>query len=298
MLNTHIPMNQITPINLIYMNDLKDKSLDFVVKYYEQGKIDTKRALRSVKERAGMPVARTVKMHRWAAVAASLLVLVAVGIAYFGLRGEQEMLLAAGDSAQTFILTDQTRVTLSPHSTLTYKKSAPRAVALSGDAYFEVTHDQQHPFTVSNELSRVKVLGTKFMVTSQMGASHHLKRTTDVYVAEGMVGFSPKSGESQGLVLTRGMKARLTEGENTPKLVEAGSVNQTAWATGMFHFDNAPIDSVLSDLSQFYSLQLSCSNVSKRLSGDFKADSSRSNLLEIISIIEQTLDVNIRINNE
>ena len=266
--------------------DMKDKGLEFVLRYYEQGKIDTKRALCKVKARTGLPVARTVTMYRRVAIAASLLVLLAVGATYFYMSSERETLLAAGDSTQTFILSDQTRVTLSPHSTLAYKKASPRSVTLHGNAFFEVTHDEQHPFTVTNELSLVRVLGTRFMVSSQ----------TDVYVVEGKVGFSSKDNEAERLVLTRGMKARLEEGEQKPRLVAAGSVNQTAWATGVFHFYNTPIDSVLHDLSLFYAVPLHCDNAAKRLSGDFTAESSRQNLNEIISLIEHTLGVDITIN--
>ena len=276
--------------------DMKDKGLEFVLRYYEQGKIDTKRALCKVKARTGLPVARTVTMYRRVAIAASLLVLLAVGATYFYMSSERETLLAAGDSTQTFILSDQTRVTLSPHSTLAYKKASPRSVTLHGNAFFEVTHDEQHPFTVTNELSLVRVLGTRFMVSSQTVASQRGRHSTDVYVVEGKVGFSSKDNEAERLVLTRGMKARLEEGEQKPRLVAAGSVNQTAWATGVFHFYNTPIDSVLHDLSLFYAVPLHCDNAAKRLSGDFTAESSRQNLNEIISLIEHTLGVDITIN--
>jgi transmembrane sensor len=169
----------------------------------------------------------------------------------------------------------------------------PRKVRLHGVAYFEVTHDERHPFSVTNEISQVLVLGTKFLVSSRQESQGML--TTDVYVTEGKVGFSPKDDHAQQLVLTRGMKARLTANDDMPRLITAGSINQTAWATGIFHFDNTPLESVLRDLSEYYSVQLYCDNMSKRLSGDFHADPSSTNLQEIIHVIEQTLDVTIQI---
>ena len=268
-----------------------DKDLRFVLKHYRHGAFDTRQALHNVKQRTGIhPVRTTAMRYRWIAVAASLLLLVALGTTYIY---NKETLLAAGDVTQTFLLPDQTHVTLSPHSTLAYKNRVPRQVTLHGDGYFEVTRDEQHPFSVTNEISQVLVLGTKFMVSSRQKSQGML--TTDVYVTEGKVGFSPKEHISQQLVLTRGMKARLTGNNGLPQLIEAGSVNQTAWATGTFHFENTPLDSVIDDLSDFYKVRLQCTNSSKHLSGDFKADPSDSNLHEIIRIIEQTLDVKIHI---
>ena len=267
-----------------------DKDLRFVLKHYRHGAFDTRQALQNVKQRTGIHTVRTTTMrYRWIAVAASLLLLVALSTTYIY---NKETLLAAGDVTQTFLLPDQTHVTLSPHSTLAYKNRVPRQVTLHGDGYFEVTRNEEHPFTVTNEISQVRVLGTKFMVSTRNDSP---AITTEVYVTEGKVGFSAKDNHAQQLVLTRGMKARLTANDDMPRLITAGSINQTAWATGIFHFDNTPLESVLRDLSEYYAVQLYCENTSKRLSGDFHADPSSTNLQEIIHVIEQTLDVKIQI---
>lgn len=268
-----------------------DKDLRFVLRHYKHGALDTKQALRKVRERTGLPIIRPVmSRYRWIAAAAIFLLFIVVGSTYYN----KETLLAADDVTQTFMLPDQTHVTLSPHSTLAYRKWMPRKVKLHGDAYFEVTHEERHPFYVTNEISQVLVLGTKFMVSSKQEQTNGMI-TTDVYVTEGKVGFSPKEHQSQQVVLTRGMKARLIGGNGMPQLIEAGSVNQTAWATGTFHFSNTPLDSVLNDLSAHYCIHLYSDNTNKRLNGDFKAEMTESNLHEIIRIIEKTLDVKIHI---
>ena len=63
-----------------------NREQDFVLRYFQSGKLDTQRALRKVKARLAsfsseseeMPKAREVRLgrYRWLAVAASLLVLV------------------------------------------------------------------------------------------------------------------------------------------------------------------------------------------------------------------------------
>ena len=62
------------------MNNNDDKHLDFVLRHYREGTLDTNKALRSVKERGGSQQRRPV-LWRWAGVAASLLCLAAFATA-------------------------------------------------------------------------------------------------------------------------------------------------------------------------------------------------------------------------
>lgn len=264
--------------------NLKDKSLDFVVKYYKEGRLDTRSALKNVRRRAQLPSARMITMRQWIAIAASLLLLLCGG-AYLYKRSHQRILLVANEKAQLFVLSDSTHVTLSPHSTLFYYKGDDRTVTLDGSAYFEVHHDDQHPFTISNDMAQIRVLGTKFQVTGSMIP----EKTTEVFVTEGKVAFSAIGTGQQGMILTRGKKARLCQGEERPQLIAAGSINQVAWATRLFHFNNTPLAEVLADLEQFYQVELNAPDTHKRLSGDFETDS----LEEILALIEQVLEVKV-----
>lgn len=71
---------------------------------------------------------------------------------------------------KTFWLSDNTKIILNSSSILTIKKgfgSLERAVLLEGEALFDVTHnDHNIPFTVETSSFTIKVLGTKFNVTS------------------------------------------------------------------------------------------------------------------------------------
>lgn len=62
------------------MNNNDDKHLDFVLRHYRKGVLDTSKALRTVKERGGSQQRRPV-LWRWTGVAASLLCLVAFAVA-------------------------------------------------------------------------------------------------------------------------------------------------------------------------------------------------------------------------
>jgi len=69
----------------------------------------------------------------------------------------------------TIVLVDGTRVTLNSRSSLRYPTSftgKTREVYLSGEAFFDVHKDHEHPFIIHTEKMNIKVLGTAFNVKS------------------------------------------------------------------------------------------------------------------------------------
>lgn len=260
---------------------MNNKHLDFVMKYYRHGALDTQSAMRKVAMRTGTAIVRPIHWGRIAIAAAIAMIVASVGIVYYE-RNFAEVTLTAENGTQTFTLPDKTVVTLRHGSSLAYRKNNPREVELKGTAYFAGNHKGETPFVVENAISQVTVLGTKFVVESPRLAE------TSVYVAEGKVCFSAADCQ-QGLILTRGMKAILHNGEKQPQRIAAGSVNQTAWATGVFHFANTPLSQVLYDLGDYYKVKLTANDMDKRLTGDIRAAS----LDDVIDLIEQTLDVEI-----
>lgn len=261
---------------------MENKHLNFVLRYYRHGAFDTQGAMRKVMERTGTAVARPIGWGRLAIAAALIALLASVCVVYYE-RNFAKVVLMAENATRTFTLPDSTSVTLRKGSSVTYRKNNPRKVELVGTAYFSGNHKASgNPFTVKNTMSTVKVLGTKFVVESQQMVA------TSVYVAEGKVSFSAANQEL-GLILTRGMKAVLHNGEAHPRRIGAGSINQTAWATGVLHFADTPLSQVLSDLGDYYNVKLTASDIDKRLTGDIKA----SRLDDVVALIEQTLDVRI-----
>jgi len=69
----------------------------------------------------------------------------------------------------TIVLTDGTRITLNSKSSLRYPTNftgKTREVYLSGEAFFDVHKDHEHPFIIHTEKMNIKVLGTAFNVKS------------------------------------------------------------------------------------------------------------------------------------
>ena len=262
---------------------------DFVLRYFQSGKLNTQEALRKVKARAGVDT--TVRRMnfgrikgkanlRWLVVAASVAVLLVVGA--YTLLQPKTVELKAADQIAVYHLPDGTKVTLSPFSSLYYQENNCRKVEMKGCVYYQVKHDEQHPFDVMGERGHVRVLGTQFMVDERTDAP-------EVMVTSGMVMFSSHDA-TKGILLTKGKRAKLLQGADKPQLLADYDVNDVAWATHRLHFENAPLREVLDEISKLSGKQYVASDYSKRLTGDFSTDS----IPQVVSVISETLGVIIR----
>ena len=268
------------------MKEIEKKCLDFVLRHYRFGRFDTNKAIHRLEEKNTFVCTNTNYRPYWhSGIAATILLCVAFSFYFYNTGSKDDWTkLASGNSIETFLLPDSTAVTLSPRSTVSYRFSDfrnKRRINITGKVFFEVTKDKKHPFEVYGQLSRVTVLGTRFQVNES-------SQESNIYVLSGKVLFAAKE-QAEGVILTEGMEATLTHGELKPEVVTPGSVNQTAWATQTFIFDNTPISEVLSGLSDFYHVQLTTDDTGKNLNGEFATDS----LDEIIDLIENALQIKI-----
>ena len=264
----------------------KKRELDFVLHYYQEGRLDGRKAFRAWSRRVG--IGRTVLFRRVVRYAVAACLLLALGASVFVYQWWQEnrsVELVADARLQVCRLPDGTVVTLSPHATLSYNpgdfKTGKRAVVLKGTAYFEVTHNPQTPFSVTTQYARVKVLGTRFQVQES-------GRETRAWVRDGRVLFA-SSAHGGGVVLTRGMEAVLSHGSSVPRRVTP-SLNPEAWRTGSFVYNDAPLEKVLEELSRYYGVRLTASEPDRRLTATLPAD----DLERVVRMIETSLNIRIK----
>ena len=255
--------------------------MDFVLKHYQEGKFDTRKAIDRFNEAHGIVQKPRRRVLPW--VSGMVAAAAAVVLFVFLFRGnEQQMIeLIANNAVKEFALPDGTEVTLAPGSKLTYSEKSPRNTALEGKAYFEVARDEAVPFEITADGAFVRVLGTKFMVDA--GSS-----VKEVYVTEGKVLFA-KSSDAEGVILTKDMQATLSPDENVPVIAVEPDVNSIAWQRGSFIFDKTPLREVLETLSKHYKVSFATTDLDKQLSGEFYAE----DLDLIIGLIESALDVHI-----
>jgi transmembrane sensor len=259
---------------------VNEKIIDFVAHCYRHGAMNLNEAYRQTLAKAGIePQVRPIRRGLVGLVAASFALLVVAGTwLYFNNRSTT---LVADNTSHIVRLADGTRVTLAPHSTLSYHGNDCREVEVSGKVFLEVVHNARHPFTVTDNAYTIRDIGTKLMVDETA-------QGTTVLVTEGAVSFSANTSH-QAVVLRQNESARLAANGTAPKQLQL-SPNAATWATHIFHFNDTPLSEVLRDLSAYYHVRLTCEDGSdKHLTGDFHTDS----LDTILSIINETLEVKI-----
>lgn len=149
------------------------------------------------------------------------------------------------------MLPDNSKVWLNANSSLTYAAafSGPqREVTLSGEAYFEIAHDQQHPFIVKSDRSEVKVLGTHFNVSAYADDPVHA-----VTLCEGAVQLTV--GDHRAL-LKPGEQASFRQQEEKIGIRSIDVEDAIDWKNGYFHFDNAGIEQVMNKIRRWYNIQV------------------------------------------
>lgn len=122
------------------------------------------------KEKKAKRKSISIRWGRYATVAAAFLTgLVFAGGIAWGLLSNKlsdyEVITAAGQRAQT-VLPDGSKVWLNASSKIVYHNSlwsSDRQIDLSGEAYFEVSHDKHAPFIVNSKQIKTCVLVRNLM---------------------------------------------------------------------------------------------------------------------------------------
>ncbi|WP_109097567.1 FecR family protein [Aquimarina sp. AU58] len=156
------------------------------------------------------------------------------------------------------ILSDGTHVFLNSGSSIKYPikfiPGNPRKVFLEGEAFFDVTKDEKHPFLIEAQSLDVKVLGTKFNVTTYPGDSE-----TEVVLVEGSVSLSSSENKSDGeqdVILKPGFKGTFDNVEQTISTQNVNTSIYTSWVEGIIVFRNVPFEDIIKKLERQYNVTI------------------------------------------
>ena len=160
-----------------------------------------------------------------------------------------ELIIPKGGEYQV-VLADGTKVWLNSASRLIYPQSfmgKERRVVLSGEAFFDVTHDAERPFVVETSRMNVKVLGTRFNVND-----YDDNEEVSTTLVNGSVEII--SGDQQAFRLVPGEQAYGKENE-----LEKREVNvrlYTSWIDGKFLFNNTELEEIAKQISRWYDVEI------------------------------------------
>lgn len=160
-------------------------------------------------------------------------------------------------------LPDGSKVWLNAASTITYPTAFPgneRKITIDGEAYLEVAHDATKPFKVQANGIEVEVLGTHFNVHAYN--DEPVIRTT---LVQGKVKVVKSGSVGKPVILQPGEQAVLNpvshrlndEGERALTIDHSPDIEEVlAWKNGLFHFNNADIESVMKQVERWYDVDV------------------------------------------
>lgn len=191
-------------------------------------------------------------------------------------------------------LSDGTKVSLNSATTLRYPgrfTEETRCVKLEGEGYFEVAHDEAHPFIVNTEKINVKVLGTIFNLKA------YPFEQIEVTLAKGKVEVESSDhrnkitmrpnerilySEVQGMVLQQGL--------NTDLL--------SAWTKGEAAYINKPLADICADLERRYNVQIKIENADLAKVVFTCHLKENTTIEQVMNLLKGTHKLNYRIRNK
>ena len=177
------------------------------------------------------------------------------------------------------VLSDGTKVWLNAGTKLRYPVKfigKERRVELTGEAYFDVTRDEDVPFVVETSRSAVTVLGTEFCVRDYAGEAN---LTT---LVQGSVSVEDQRGNAY--LIRPGQQVNI--GKEGSRVLDVETIYFTSWKDGYFIFNEATLSEIMSELSKWYDFDCFFLNPdagNERLTARLKKYDDISVILDILS---------------
>ena len=155
-------------------------------------------------------------------------------------------------------LSDGSVVHLNSGSSLTYPvnftKSQQRMVELEGEAFFDITHDEQKPFIVktNNELN-VQVLGTQFDINA-----YDENKNIAVALLEGAVKMYNRQDnlDENAKILSPGLVGNYNREDKKIQTEEINVHNYVAWRFGTLVYRNVKLKDLLTKLERHFNIRV------------------------------------------
>ncbi|MEA1785736.1 FecR domain-containing protein [Arenibacter sp. GZD96] len=155
-------------------------------------------------------------------------------------------------------LGDGTKVHLNAGSSLKYPvhflEKGSRNVFLTGEAFFDVVQDAHRPFIVHTDEVNIRVLGTRFNVSS-----YPEDNQMNTVLVEGAVGLFMKGEQftqQKSTVLEPGFKASWNKSSNKMALEEVDTEEHVAWISGKMVFNHMVFSDILKKLERHYNVKI------------------------------------------
>ncbi len=198
------------------------------------------------------------------------------------------------------VLEDGTKVWLNSESELTYPVKFTgnfREVTLTGEAYFEVTHDETRPFYVKTLSQQVRVLGTSFNVNAYKSADFSATTLVEGSVEVTYVGTDENYQNAQ--ILSPNEQFLYNTETHQSSVNKVDPYHYVSWKDGRIVLRNEPLGSFMEKLARWYDVKVvfedeELKNI--RFTGDLKRYNDLTGFLQILES-EMTVKVKVKHNN-
>lgn len=214
----------------------------------------------------------TVKWYRIAAAIAviTLLSVTAWNIAVMNNLETNAPFLVEVPSGNKVQLTlpDKSSVKLNSESSLAYTyQKGKRMVQLSGEAFFHVSKDKEHPFVVQIGDLNIEVLGTSFNVRSYNDSD-----LVEASLVEGSIRLYDSKYPAEAFILKPNQKA-IYSGNRQISVYDTDNVKETAWIHNNLVFESEKLSTVFHKIERWYGVKidLQCPEIANdRITGSFR----------------------------
>ena len=186
---------------------------------------------------------RTMTFPVWVKYSSAIAAMLIIAFSIWNPFRAENIRIVADAGNKRIELPDHSIITLRKGSTLSYPETfagSERKVALNGEAFFEVSRNEQQPFVIDAQAVSVRVLGTSFNVQCN-------EANADVSVTTGKVQVSARNDAKKTVILTPGNAAHYHKGELSQG---AATGHETFWKAGELSFSNEPFLRVVATLAK------------------------------------------------
>jgi ferric-dicitrate binding protein FerR (iron transport regulator) len=184
-------------------------------------------------------------------VAAVVLFGILISVIYIQFHIDQPKIVAQSDSTQIIhTLDDDSRVQLRPNSTLSIVEESDALVRyeLEGEAFFDITKDENRQFLVNAGPGVIEVTGTSFNIREWTGE-------TVVYLQEGSLSLN-SSDNSKRIILKPGEAAKINSDFEISEPVQSGGEEFISWQRNEMVLTDRTVASIIKELEYHCSINL------------------------------------------
>lgn len=195
-----------------------------------------------------------------------------------------QLAISTANEVKIDTLSDGSIITLNKASTLSYPsqfKGDKRAVALKGEAFFNITPNKKKPFIISIDSIEVTVVGTSFNIKEEKGSTEVVVETGIVQVKSGRQKVELRAGER--LVIQSG--GNLAKDKISDKLYNY-------YRSKEFVCDNTPLWKLVEVINKAYDSQVEIGREELR-NLPMNATFNNESLDQVLNVISLTFDIKV-----